>query len=343
MGLPPGTLVHIGEKKTDKVRITLIEYDEGRFQEKDLATITDWIPVKNGSTVSWLDVGGIHQLDLIEQIGNKFDLHPLLLEDIVNTDQRPKLEEYGAYLYVVLKMLYVGDKRNQIVAEQVSIVHGPAFVLSFQENGGDVFNSVRDRLKTSKGLIRKLGADYLVYALVDAIVDSYFTILEGLGESVELLEEDLVANPTPRTLHGIHARKRDMLFLRRSVWPLREVISGLERGGSSLIQEPTKIYLRDVYDHTIQIMDTIETFRELVSGMLDIYLSSMSNKMTSVMKVLTIITAIFMPLTFIAGIYGMNFEFMPELRSRWGYPLVLLGMGVIGIAMLLYFKRKKWI
>ncbi|MGI0016939.1 MAG: CorA family divalent cation transporter, partial [Nitrososphaera sp.] len=211
VGLPPGTLVHIGEKKTDKVRITLIEYDEGRFQEKDLATITDWIPVKNGSTVSWLDVGGIHQLDLIEQIGNKFDLHPLLLEDIVNTDQRPKLEEYGAYLYVVLKMLYVGDKRNQIVAEQVSIVHGPAFVLSFQENGGDVFNSVRDRLKTSKGLIRKLGADYLVYALVDAIVDSYFTILEGLGESVELLEEDLVANPTPRTLHGIHALKRDML------------------------------------------------------------------------------------------------------------------------------------
>jgi magnesium transporter len=240
-------------------------------------------------------------------------------------------------------MLYYDDITNEINSEQVSIIFGQNFVISFQEKEGDVFNPIREMIRTGKGRIRKMGADYLAYSLIDAIVDSYFIILEKLGENIEDIEDTMIANPTPETLQAIHRLKRKMILLRKSVWPLREVVSAIERSDSSLIQKPTRIYLKDVYDHTIQVIDTVETFRDVLSGMLDVYLSSISNKMNEIMKVLTIIATIFIPLTFIAGVYGMNFEYMPELKWQWGYPVIWFVMLIIGISMLAYFRKKKWL
>ncbi len=343
VGLPPGTPVYIGEKKAEKVRITIIDYDEAQFQEKEAKTIEECFPFEDKPTVTWINVDGIHQIDIIEKIGRHFNLHSLLLEDIVNTGQRPKTEDFEDYIFVVLKMLYYDEKDNEIKAEQVSIIFGSNFVISFQESERDVFNPIRERIRNGKGRIRKMGTDYLGYSLMDAIVDNYFIILEKLGEKIDDTEEELFANPTPETLQEIHKSKKEMMFLRKSVWPSREVVSVLERGESSLIRESTGIYFRDVYDHTIQIIDTIETFRDMLSGMLDIYLSSVSNKMNEVMKVLTIIATIFIPLTFIAGIYGMNFRYMLEVGWRWGYFAVLCVMLIIGIGMVIHFRKKKWL
>ncbi len=342
-GLPPGTLVHIGEQKAEEVTITVIDYDEARFQEEEIKTVEECFPFKDKPTVTWINVDGIHQVEVLELLGDCFGLHPLVLEDILNTDQRPKMEDFGDYIFVVLKTFSYNDQSDELEPEQISLILGPSFVMSFQEREGDVFNPIRERIRSSKGRIRRMGADYLAYALLDSIVDHYFIVLEQVGEEVEFLEEELVTNPTPETLQTIHNLKRDMIFLRKSVWPLREVIGALERGELSLIRESTGIYLRDVYDHTIQVVDTIETFRDMISGMLDIYLSSVSNRMNEVMKVLTIIATIFIPLTLIAGIYGMNFQYMPELGWRWGYPVVWLVMLVIGVVMLVYFRRKKWL
>ncbi len=342
-GLPPGTLIHIGEKKTEEIKITIMDYDESQFQEKEAKSFDECFPYKGRPTVTWINIDGIHQVETLEKLGECFELHPLTLEDILNTDQRPKIEDFGDYMYIVLQMFSYDDRNNEIITEQVSLILGRNFVLSFQENIGDVFNQIRERIRSGKGKIRKMGADYLVYALLDAIVDNYFIILEKIGEQIEFIEERLIINPASETLNNIHKLKREMLFLRKSVWPLREVISGMERGESSLIKGTTKIYLRDVYDHNIQIIDTIETLRDMLSGMLDIYLTSISNRLNAVMKVLTIIATIFMPLTFLAGIYGMNFKYMPELEWEWGYPLILLVMSTIGISMLFYFKRKKWL
>jgi magnesium transporter len=342
-GLPPGTLVHIGERKSETPKITIMDYDESSFQEKEIKTIEECLLFKDKPTVTWINVDGLHQVEILEKIGECYGFHPLVMEDILNTDQRPKMEDYGDYIYIVLKMLDQGNKNNEIVTEQISFILGPNFVISFQEKEGDVFDPTRERIKNGKGRIRKMGADYLAYSLLDSIVDSYFIILEKLGEKIEFLEEKLITRPTPETLQTIHHLKREMIFLRKAVWPLREVISGLERNESSLIMEFTRIYLRDVYDHTIQTIDTIETFRDMVSGMLDIYLSSVSNRLNSVMKVLTIIATIFMPLTFLAGIYGMNFKYMPELEWRWGYPVIWLIMIGIGVFMLAYFKKKNWL
>lgn len=342
-GLPPGSLVHIGEKKAETPKITIIDYDETHFQEKEVKTIDECFIFKDKPTVTWINIDGLHQVEILEKLGECYGLHPLVLEDILNTDQRPKMEDYGEYIYIVLKMLDYNDKSNEIEPEQMSLILGPNFVFSFQEREGDTFNPIRERIRNSKGRIRKMGADYLAYTLLDSIVDNYFIILEKLGEKIEFLEEKLVTRPTPETLQVIHYLKREMIFLRRAVWPLREVVNGLERGESSLVKESTRVYLRDVYDHTIQAIDTIETYRDMVSGMLDIYLSSVSNRLNSVMKVLTIIATIFMPLTFLAGVYGMNFKYMPELEWRWGYPLVWFIMAGIGISMLIYFRKRKWL
>jgi magnesium transporter len=342
-GLPPGTLVHIGEKKTERVEITAINYNQEQYQEKEAKGIGECFPVKDESKVTWININGIHQGEIIEEIGKHLGLHPLLMEDIMNTEQRPKMEDFGDYIFIVLKMLYYNEVKNELEIEQVSLIVAANFIVSFQEKKGDVFETIRVRIRNGKGKVRKEGADYLAYALMDAIVDSYFIILEKMGGKIEDMEEKLVADPTTETLQTIHNLKRDMMFLRRSVWPLREVISGLERTGSPLIKETTDIYLRDVYDHTIQVIDTIETFRDMVTGMLDIYLSSISNKMNEVMKVLTIIATIFIPLTFIAGIYGMNFKYMPELEWHWGYFAALFIMVIIGVVMLIYFRKKKWL
>jgi len=342
-GLPPGTLVHIGEQKAEKVRIAVIDYDEAHFQEEEIKAVEECFPFKDKPTVTWINVDAIHQVEILEQLGDCFGLHPLVLEDILNTDQRPKMEDFGEYIFVVLKTFSYNDPSDEVEPEQISLILGPGFVLSFQEREGDVFNPIRERVRNGKGRIRRMGADYLAYALLDLVVDNYFIVLEQVGEKVEFLEEELVTNPTPETLQTIHNLKREMIFLRKSVWPLREVIGGLERGESSLIEESTGIYLRDVYDHTIQVIDTIETFRDMISGMLDIYLSSVSNRMNEVMKVLTIIATIFIPLTLVAGIYGMNFQYMPELEWRWGYPMFWLVVLAIGVLMVVYFRRKKWL
>ncbi len=342
-GLPPGTLVHIGERKTKKVRITVIDYDETQFKQEAVKTVEECFPFKDKPTVTWININGLHDVKVIEKLGRHFGLHPLLLEDILNTEQRPKTEDFGDYIFLVVKMLNYDDKTEQIEAEQVSLILGPNWVISFQEREGDVFDPLRDRLKKGKGRLRKMGADYLAYSLVDAIVDHYFIILEEFGEEIEDTETELATNPTRETLQTIRTMKKEMVFLRKSVWPLRELVSSLERGGSPLIRESTGIYLRDVYDHTIDVIDTVESFRDMISGMLDIYLSSISNRMNEVMKVLTIFAAIFIPLTFVFGIYGMNFEYMPELNWHWGYFGVLIGMASVAGGMLVYFRRKRWL
>jgi magnesium transporter len=343
-GLPPGALIHVGEQKSERTRITLLDFDEQRVEERDLPLVDECLLFKEKNSVTWINVSGLHQVELLERLNDCFGLHPLVLEDILNTDQRPKMEDFGDYLYIVLRMLDL-DKKNEnaVVSEQISLILGKNFVLTFQEREGDLFNPLRERIRNGKGRLRKMGPDYLVHALLDAIVDQYFVVLEKLGERIEFLEEELVTRPTPTTLHRLHQLKREMIFLRKSVWPLREVIGTLERGESSLIQASTDLYLRDVYDHTIQVIDNVETFRDMLSGMLDIYLSSISNRMNEIMKVLTIISTIFIPLTFIVGLYGMNFKFMPELEWPWGYPSVLLLMLGVTVFMLFFFRRKKWL
>lgn len=343
VGLPPGTLVYTGQKKLDSVRITVLDYDEQNFQEKQFTQIEDCFEFKGTPTLTWINIDGLHDVEIIEKIGRHYDLHPLVLEDILHTGQRPKFEDLEQYLFVVLMMLRFDEESKSIISEQVSIVLGTNFVISFQENVGDLFEQIRDRIRNAKGRIRKMGADYLMYSLLDAIVDGYFTILEKMGETIEYLEEDLVDDPSKNTLQHIHHLKREMIFLRRSVWPLRELISSLERSESKLIHDSTKAYLRDVYDHTIQVIDTVESYRDTVASMLDLYLSSLSMRMNEVMKVLTIIATIFIPLTFIAGVYGMNFVNMPELKWKYGYPVILLVMAAISAGMIYYFKKKKWL
>ncbi|MFC1822644.1 magnesium/cobalt transporter CorA [Thermodesulfobacteriota bacterium] len=343
VGLPPGTLLHVGEKKAEEIKISIIDYDEQTLEEKQLGKIEDAFPLKDTPTVSWINIDGLHEVDIIEKVGKHFGLHPLVLEDIVHTGQRPKMDDFDDYLFIVSQMLLYDGEEDKLIIEQFSLVIGPHYILSFQEMEGDVFQHVRERIRKAKGRIRKMGPDYLAYALMDAIVDQYFVVLEKIGERIELLEEELLEKPTPETMQMIHNLKRELIFLRKSVWPLREIIANLERGESDLIQEKTTIFLRDVYDHTIQVIDTVETFRDMASGMLDVYLSSVSNRMNEVMKVLTIIATIFIPLTFIAGVYGMNFKFMPELEWHWSYPLVWAVMLVVAIVMLFYFKRKKWL
>ncbi|NIM90777.1 MAG: magnesium/cobalt transporter CorA [Candidatus Aminicenantes bacterium] len=343
VGLPPGTPVYVGERKEEKVKISIIDFDETQCQEKEAKTVEECFTFKDSPTVTWINIDGIHEVDIIEKIGKNFDLHPLIIEDIVNTEQRPKIEDFGHYVYVVLRMLYFDEEAHEVKGEQISLILGKNFVISFQEREGDIFEPIRERIRNKKGLIRKTGADYLAYALLDTIVDNYFLILEKFGEKIQEMEERLISDPRPETLQAIHKMKREMIFLRKSVWPLREVINGIERGESSLFQKATYVFLRDVYDHTIQVIDTVETFRDMLSGMHDTYLSSISNRMNEIMKVLTIIATIFIPLTFIAGIYGMNFKFMPELEWRWAYFIVWLVIVIVAIFMIFFFRKKKWL
>jgi magnesium transporter len=328
----------------DAAIVTVIDYDgAGHFEERDATDISRLSETRETAPVTWINVAGLHHLEVMEAIGQGFGIHPLLLEDILNTEQRPKIEQYDNYLYMILKLIRWHEESGAIETEQISIVLGGRFVLTFQEQEKDIFDPLRQRIRSGKGRIRQQGADYLAYSLLDIVVDHYFLILEHLGEQVELLEDELVADPDAATLQRIHDLKREMLHLRRSVWPLREVISGLQRGESALFQESTLIYLRDVYEHTIQVIDTIETYRDIVSGLLDIYLSSVSNKMNEVMKVLTIIATIFIPLTFLTGLYGMNFQYFPELQWRWAYPVLWLILITISGVMLAYFRRKGWL
>jgi magnesium transporter len=342
IGLPPGTPVYVGEKREERVQITVIDYDEELFREKEISDFKECCEFKNSATVSWINIDGVHDVKLIEQLGKEFELHPLVVEDIVHPGQRPKMEEFEDSLFIVFNMLTYDDGANEVKSEQVSLVLTDHVVLSFQERPGDIFDLIRDRLRNGKGRIRKMGADYLAYSLLDAVVDHYFIILEKVGGRIEELEEILINNPKPETMQEIHRLKREMLFLRKSVWPLRELIAGIEKSESHRVKTSTHKYFRDVYDHTIQIIDTVETFRDMLSGLHDTYLTVISNRMNEIMKVLTIIATIFIPLTFVAGIYGMNFEFMPELKWRFGYFVVWIIILTIAVLMIIYFKRKRW-
>jgi len=342
-GMSPGVLIHTGEQKMGKATISIINYDQENLIEKELLSIDETYPHKDSPPVTWININGLHNVDIIEKVGRHFDIHPLTLEDIVNTGQRPKVEDFENYLFVVLKMLSFDAGAGHISSEQISLILGKHYLFSFQEQEGDVFDPVRQRIRQAKGRIRRSGCDYLAYALTDAVVDHYFVVLEKLGEQIEDLEEELLKEPTLKTLQTIHSLKREILYFRKQVWPLREVLSALVKDQSNLIEDMTQVFLRDVYDHTIQVIDTIESMRDVLSGLQDLYLSTISNRMNEVMKVLTIMATIFIPLTFIAGIYGMNFEFMPELKWKWSYPLLWVLLVTIFVAMLLWFKRKRWL
>ena len=341
-GLPPGTLVHIGSIRPGGIKVSLIDYSKDKLAEREVKDLNECFKLKTSPSISWINIDGLHETEKIAEIGKGFGLHPLLLEDILNTEQRPKMEDYEDYLFIVMKMLFYDEKTNSIRSEQISLVIGKNYLITFQESEGDIFDGIRARLRNNKGRLRSMGSDFLAYSIIDAIVDNYFMILEKVGEEIEDLEDKIIANPTPRTIQEIHGLKREMIFLRKSVWPLREVVSGMQRTGSKLIKKSTGVYLRDVYDHTIQVIDTVETYRDILSGMLDIYLSSISNRMNEIMKVLTIIGTIFIPLTFLTGIYGMNFHYMPELENPYAYYGIWISFIIITAIMILYFKRKKW-
>ncbi len=340
VGAPPGTLVHVGERKTDRTRIRVLDYDEEGYREEEVETPADCAPFAEHATVTWVDVEGLHEVERLRELGDVFGLHPLVLEDVLDTGQRPKMEDYDGYVYIVARVFTYADG---LEAEQVGIIILPHMVITFREGGHDVFEPVRARIRGAKGRMRSLGVDFLAYALLDAVVDSYFTVLEAMGDKIEEVEEELLRDPSQSNLHGIHALKREAAVLRKSVWPLRDVMNGLMSRGAEWLAPSNAFYIRDLYDHTIGVAETIETYRDLLAGMLDIYLSSVSNRMNEVMKVLTVIATVFIPLTFLAGVYGMNFKFMPELQSPWGYPAVWAVMLAAAGAMLHYFWRKKWL
>ncbi len=341
-GQPPGTMVYTGEQKAEPLRISVIDYDAASLSEEMDAAADSCVALKDTGSVSWINVTGLNDTDAISQIGSAFGIHPLVLEDILHTTQRPKLEDMGDYLFLVVRMLYVEPDTGGIHSEQMSFILTEKCLISFQERAGDVFDGVRDRIRKGHGRIRKMSSDYLLYVLMDAIVDNYFMILEKTGENIEEIEQRLMEDPNSMLLNELYAQKRELLYIRKAIWPLREAIGGLERGESKLLTDKISAYLRDLYDHTIQVIDTVETFRDMLSGVQDLYLSSMGQKTNQVMQVLTIIATIFIPLTFVAGIYGMNFENMPELGWKYSYPLVWAIMILITIGMLFYFRRKKW-
>jgi magnesium transporter len=342
-GTPPGTLVPASEKKSAKSRISLIAYDQNHYLKKEIESIEEALPLKDSPAVTWINIDGLHDIALIESIGIQFGIHPLTQEDIVNIGQRPKAEDFDDYIYIVFKMLSYRDGMDQIESEQVSLVLGSNFLISFQEVPGDVMAPVRERIEKGKGRIRRAGCDYLAYALIDAVVDHYFFVLEAFGEKIEDLEAELLSDPTPNSLQHLYAMKRDVIFFRKQVWPIRELLNRLVKEESPLIDKSVDVFISDVYDHTIQIIDTIESFRDLMAGLLDIYLSTISNRMNAIMKMLTIMATIFIPLTFIAGIYGMNFDYMPELKWHWAYPALWVIFISIFVGMLAWFKHKKWL
>ncbi len=341
-GSAPGTLVHTGAHKMEHVRIRVMDYDPEHLAEAEPASIEECLDLKGPPAVTWVNVDGLHDVALLEKIGTRLGWHPLMLEDIVSVGQRAKIEEYESAVYLVLPMLTWRGTRYEVTEEQVSFVLGGSYVFTFQEREGDVFDEVRERIRAARGRIRKSGPDYLAYALVDAVVDGYFHVLEGIGDATESLEDEVLVDPEQSTMHILHALKRELIVVRRAIWPLRDMMSSLLRDEHGLFADSTRVYLRDVYDHAVQAIDTVESLRDLVSGMVDLYLSALSNRTNEIMKVLTIMASIFIPLTFLAGVYGMNFVYMPELKLHWGYFGLLGAMALIAGWMVAYFKRKGW-
>jgi magnesium transporter len=339
----PGTIEYSGPIRQEQVKIELMDYTPEALDERDGATVEDTFPLRDTDHVSWVNIDGLHDTTLLRKLGDHFGLHPLVMEDVVNTNQRPKVEEYEGYIFLVARMVYFEEDGVTLRTEQMSFALGERWLISFQETHGDVFVNVRERIRAGGGRARRMGVDYLLYALIDAIVDHYFVILETLGEQIEDLEEAVNDDPEPETLRQVHEMRREMILLRKSVWPMRELLSSLLRTESPLIRDETNIFLRDVYDHSIQVLDAVESFRDMLASIQDLYMSNVSNRMNEVMKVLTVIATIFVPLTFIAGIYGMNFDVLPELHWKWSY----LGFWIVAVVlaggMLTYFRRKRWL
>jgi len=330
-------------------KIVLIDYSAANATKVNIEKPEDCTPYLDTESVSWIDVRGLGDEEIWQHLGEVFDLHPLVLEDIVNVPQRPKIEEYEDQLVIIARMVTLNDRGTGFVSEQISLILGKHYLLTVQEEPVyDCLDAVRDRIRTDKGSIRKLGPDHLAYSLLDAIIDGFFPVLEVYGELIEDLEGEVVENPTRQTLEKIHQVKRELLTLRRAIWPQREALNALIRDGSDLISDDVRLYLRDCYDHSIPILDMPETYRELASSMMDVYLSSVSNRMNEIMKTLTVISSIFIPLTFIVGVYGMNFNTekspwnMPELNWYWGYPATLAFMLGVAVGMVFFFWRKGW-
>ena len=342
-GLPPGTLVHVGEQHMERTNIHRIQYDAERFHEERDLSPAACFPVPPEQGITWIRVCGLHQVEAVEAVGKALNLHPLLLEDILNTGQRPKAEDYGDTLFLVMKAHALDAESGEIVTEQVSLVLAKDLVVTFHEKENGLLRPVLERLRTGHARIRRLGADYLAYVILDAVVDRHFVVLEQLGEQLGGLDDELMKEPDSRTLQRIHRLRSELIYLRKSVWPLREAVSTLERNETGLIMDATQIYLRDAYDHTARAIDTLETYRDVVAGMMEIYMSVISNRINEVMKVLTVFASIFIPLTFLVGVYGMNFEHMPELHMRYGYFYLWGFMFAATGGMLYYFRRKKWL
>jgi len=342
-GSAPGTLVHTGLRRQESVLIRLIDYDVESLREETLERVEECFPLADDPPVTWVNIDGLHDVELIGKVGEHFGVHRLALEDVLSTAQRPKVEDYGGHFLFIAKMLSFDPETESVLSEQLSLIVGPTYVFSFQERRGDVFDPVRERVRQGKGRIRSKGTDYLAYALIDTIVDNYFRIMEEVGHRIEEIEDSVLGEPSIEVMHRIHHLRREMLVLRRAVWPLRETLGQMYRGEIPLIEEETGVFLRDVYDHAVQVIDTVESLRDVLAGAMDLYMTAVSNRMNEVMKVLTIIATIFIPLSFFAGLYGMNFEYMPELGVRWAYPALLGFMASVAGGMLLLFRRRGWL
>ncbi len=342
-GLPPGSLVHVGAVHETETYISIIDYNRETMEEKEITSVEEILPYRDKASITWVNIDGLKNVDFFEQLGRHFNIHPLVLEDILNTHQRPKFEDHEDFLFLVLRGVFIDQEDCRIDFEQISILTFEKFVFTFREKSDAVFTPVLNRLRNHKGQARSLGADYLSYIIIDTIVDEYFSIQDVMDEWIDAVEDELMTSPSTRTLATIQKLKRQTIDIRRSISPLRELLNSLLRGDSRLLQKKTLIYFRDVYDHILRISEAIETARDMISSLLDIYISSVSNKMNEIMKVLTIFASIFIPLTFLAGIYGMNFEYMPELKLKWAYPVLWGFFIVIPLVLILYFRKKKWL
>jgi len=342
-GLPPGTVVHIGRENNSDVSMSLIHYNAESVENKERIAIDECLEYVQKEGVSWITINGIHKTQIIESIGKLFNLHSLVLEDIVNTEQRPKFEEFDDYLFFTLKNLEFDVEQKETHYEQISFVLGKNYVISFQEKESDLFLQIKERIMNGISRARGKGADYLIYLLIDATVDSYYSITENIEDNIEILEEKVLADTSGKTLAEIQKIKRDLVILLKSVFPLREAIGKIQRRENPLIHESTHIFFNSIYDHVVHIIESVESQRDILSGLMDIYLSNISNHMNSVMKVLTVIATIFIPLTFFAGVYGMNFKYFPELEWRWGYALFWTLCLFCVLLMLFYFRKKKWL
>jgi len=342
-GLPPGTLVYIGKQNKDAGLIKLVRYDKDTYHEKTTRNIEECSKFLKKPGVKWINVYGLHKIQMIERFGKEFDLHPILLEDVVNTQHIPKMDDYDDHLFIVLKSLCYNKKKKCLDDEQISIVLGKDFIITFQERKPDTYLEIRRNLRNNRGRMRRMGADYLAYVLSDYIVDMYFVLLEKLGDEIELLEDEVTHEPTQNSVRKIQELKKNVMYIRKIVWPMRDVVSKLTRRESPLVSKGINVYLGDLHDHVMEVINTVETFREALSSMVEIYMYSISNKTNEIMKVLAVFSTIFMPLTFITGIYGMNFMHMPELGYEYGYYFAICAMGIIAVTMLSYYRSKKWI